>query len=140
MAYVACLMQCTGEVGFGFKGSAFHRCIEQFMIQARPPLAAEPLYPPRLRAVASIESTSHTQGGDFTAGNGTGGKSIYGSKFPDENFLLKHSVPGLLSMVRGPGRPCQALLLHARCLRVRGAACTCWSRANARGVRAQAAR
>ena len=87
---------CTGEKGFGYKGSTFHRVITQFMCQVSSPY-------PLPHICLTIVNWFLFQGGDFTRGDGTGGKSIYGNKFEDENFKLKHTGPGILSMANaGP--------------------------------------
>ena len=115
---------CTGEKGFGFANSSFHRVIPQFMCQVT---ATEPIFdlieldstllesietlplltfqiPCSLISFLSLLFNNKIiKGGDFTNHNGTGGKSIYGNKFQDENFQLKHTGPGILSMANaGP--------------------------------------
>jgi len=97
---------CTGSMGFGYAGSAFHRVIPQFMLQVSgEERRAQPSRIPRLSCSLTILLFVHFrfQGGDFTAGNGTGGKSIYGRTFPDEGFGFTHTGAGLLSMANaGP--------------------------------------
>lgn len=84
---------CTGEHGFGYKGSTFHRVIPQFMCQVGFTSGFSLLY----SVFISLLTIACFQGGDFTNHNGTGGKSIYGLRFPDENFQLKHTGPGINS-------------------------------------------
>jgi cyclophilin family peptidyl-prolyl cis-trans isomerase len=105
---------CTGEEGFGFKGCTFHRVIPGFMCQVRGPPTnwtihvdlGHSLEPSPLGSKGTLHKNdtllmpiSMHQGGDFTEGDGTGGKSIFGKTFADENFDLKHTEPGVSGML-----------------------------------------
>ena len=105
----------------GFEGSNFHRVIPKFMIQVCCRFACYSVYFflekflmnwEKQTVDCKFDQSTHSQphasllpmiiptrqGGDFTRGDGTGGMSIYGGRFPDENFDLKHTGPGVLSM------------------------------------------
>jgi cyclophilin family peptidyl-prolyl cis-trans isomerase len=116
---------CTGKPGFGYKGSKFHRVIPGFMCQGVSCCWDQLAYMKRMRKLVEIQlivlpttttgrflliSRAHCKRfltrlsspqGDFTRGNGTGGKSIYGGTFADENFEIAHGGPGTLSMANG---------------------------------------
>ena len=101
---------CTGERGFGYKGSSFHRVIPGFMCQVSYHDVNPPQYTSGITVTELIIKVSNwmllwispcqsvvfplLKGGDFTRGDGTGGKSIYGPRFNDENFTLKHTKAG----------------------------------------------
>ncbi|KAH8021032.1 hypothetical protein HPB51_011811 [Rhipicephalus microplus] len=101
---------CTGEKGFGYKGSVFHRVIPGFMCQGGDFTCDDDIRGSTIYCVVECTGKKGVDysvfpmfvpdylTGDIPRGHGTGGKSIYGTKFDDENFQLKHTGPGILSM------------------------------------------